>query len=379
MKNMENRIYVACRILVVVGSVLFLSACSTNQCASTKPNIVLISANDLGYMNVQEYACHITGEKKRKMYYETPNLNRLCLEGLSFEQAYACRFYLPAHAGILTGRINSENNLKNGDPTGIKREKISIAEVLPDYDSVFIGKWHADGTSAAMGFDQLGLSTVNEDCQVDDLTEQAVQYIESRSKMRHKPFFLYLSHFTDGGLHSVNEKDVNHFIKKRTRGLNGDNDPYHAAMVKGVDDSVGRILHKLWRIGLDNNTVVIFMPANGRVGAESAEADKGSLIGSNMRVPLMIRWKKYVKAGSWSKVPVDYADILPTVMQCAGYFPEALGEDVEMDGCSLSGLFWDTRNKAESYERDIRCLHYPRISGGPGVSSSNLQYNQTPL
>ena len=338
---------------------LFLSACSTIECASNKPNIVLITANDIGYMDVQEYAHHITGEKKRKMFYETPNLDRLCLEGISFENAYGGRMYSDSHAGLLTGRINADFDQK-----GTKREPVSIAGVLPDYHSAFIGKWHAAGTPAAMGFDQSGLQRGSRSAQADELTEQAVRYIESRSRIRNKPFFLCISHHVAEGSDYVKARDLAYFSRKRTRGWNGQSDPRDAAIVKGVDDSVGRILHKLWRVGLDENTVVIFMPANGCADAGSRKTSiSGRGVAKNtgrisqadvgMRVPLVIRWKKLVKAGSWSNVPVDYADILPTVMQCAGYFPESLSADARVDGCSLSGLFWDTRNKDDSYERDI--------------------------
>ena len=348
---MRKTVCAVCRVLVVLGLILFLSACSTMEVASIRPNIILISADDMGCMDVQEYAHHITGEKKRKMYYETPNLDRLCLEGLSFEQACASQLYSPEHAGMLTGRINAAPAVGKGGSTAVKREQISIAGVLPDYHTAFIGKWHAGATPAAMGFDQPGLTDASGNCSADDLTERATRYIESRSRTRGRPFFLYLSHFSVDDPQSVKERDIQHFTKKRTRGWNGHDDPRHAAMVKGVDDSVGRILHKLWRIGLDDNTVVIFMPVNSRAAASK----KGSMVSTGTPVPLMIRWEKYVKAGSWSKVPVDYADILPTVMQCAGYFPETLGEDAGIDGCSLSGLFRDARNKSKSYEREVRC------------------------
>jgi N-sulfoglucosamine sulfohydrolase len=332
---------------VFLGSIFFLSACSTIECASNRPNIILISANYLESMDVQEYAHHMTGEKKRKMFCETPNLDRLCQEGLCFEQASACSSYPVTHAGILAGRINASFNGQNASSKSPKGNKISIPGVLPDYDKAFIGKWHSDGIPATMGFDQLGLSDTGVDYSAEKITDQAVRYITSHSSRRSRPFFLYLNHYAADASHYAKAKDIKHFSKKRTRGRNADSDPQYAACVKGLDDSVGRILHKLWRYGLEENTVVIFMPAGGRTGT----LKKSTLAGCNLQVPLMIRWKKHVKAGSWSNVPVDYADILPTVMQCGGYFPESLGEEV--DGCSLSGLFWDAENKYDSYERRL--------------------------
>ncbi len=360
---MKKRVYAVCRVMAGVGALLFLSACSSINVASSKPNVVLISADDLGYMDVQEYAHHITGEKKRRMYNETPNLDRLCAEGLSFEQAYACRQQIHGAAGILNGRVNTLCSSGNSGAAGVSGAGISIAGVLPDYDSAFIGKWLDAGTPSAAGFEQKGVPGAGAGSGSTELSDQAVKYIAGRSRVRNQPFFLYFKHsLPESGPASAAGRDVAYFSNKRTRGWQGQSDPQHAARVKALDDAVGRILHQLWRTGLDENTVVIFMPAAGRAGPELAASSPV------VRVPLIIRWNKYVKAGSWSKVPVDYADILPTVMQCAGYFPETLGEDAGVDGCSLSGLFWDPQNKYESYDRDIQRGSYSCIPGSDAAT-----------
>jgi len=349
MKNKINKLNGGCCVGAVLGSLLVLSGCSTIQSASSRPHIILITTDDLGYMDVQEYAHHITGEKKRRMYNETPNLDRLCSEGLSFEQAYACRLQLPGTSGILNGRVNAACSPVNGGSAGDAGEGVSIAGVLPDYDSAFIGHWLAAGTPAAAGFKHAAVTTLGGQRGSAELSAQALLYLEGRSRMRNQPFFLYLNHSAaESAPASAADKDVAYFSKKGTRGWQGQSDPQHAARVKALDDALGRILHKLWRTGLDKKSVVIFMPVAGRRGAELAAS------GSGVRVPLIIRWNKYVTPGSWSKVPVDYADILPTVMQCAGYLPETLSDAAGVDGCSLSGLFWDPQNKSASYEREMR-------------------------
>lgn len=348
---MKKRVFTTCGALIVLGSVLVLSSCSTIPQASNRPNIVLISADTLGALDLQEYARYITGEKKRQMYHETPNLDRLCAEGLSFEQAHSCAHQIPSAEGILTGRITAA---RGTGKSGAAAKGVTIAEVLVDYDCAFIGKWQATGTPTSAGFDQKGLPAAGLKGSPADIAEQAGRYIEDRSRMRHRPFFLYVNHSLSGSSALAKETDLAHFKNKRTKGWHGQSDPHHAAMVKALDDSVGQILHKLWRNGLENKTIVIFMPAQGSASTATEDHPKSSTT-CDARVPLIIRWNSHVQADKWSKVAVDQADILPTLMYCAGYFPESLDGDAGVDGCSLSGLFWDPHNKAASYDRDQQC------------------------
>ncbi|MDP6504679.1 MAG: sulfatase-like hydrolase/transferase, partial [Planctomycetota bacterium] len=68
------------------------------------PNIVFILADDVGWMDLASYAARIRGVDRSKCYYETPNLDRLAEQGMSFSQAYSCALCSPARASILTGQ-----------------------------------------------------------------------------------------------------------------------------------------------------------------------------------------------------------------------------------------------------------------------------------
>jgi hypothetical protein len=74
--------------LVLLAGLVLLVTCQQKE-APQKPNIILILADDLGYMDVQAYAVKTLGTAKSKMYYETPNIDRLVEEGFSFSRAYA--------------------------------------------------------------------------------------------------------------------------------------------------------------------------------------------------------------------------------------------------------------------------------------------------
>ena len=160
---------------------------------SDRPNIIFILADDFGIMDSQGYAKRFSNTTKNSMYYETPNIDKLMTEGVSFSQAYANQLCSPTRASILTGKyagrlgfttampprqtylnqqetpppgyyihdvfehkddIKIEQSLINGIsnsaiPTGQTydngKKELSIAEALQDYQSGFIGKWHVGG------------------------------------------------------------------------------------------------------------------------------------------------------------------------------------------------------------------------------------------
>ena len=331
------------RILILVSAGVFITACSTVKTADNKPDVILISIDEMSCMEIQEYAHHLTGDKKRRMFYETPNLDRLCKEGLSFEKACSGSLYSPDKAGMLTGRVNGPDK-----SDGISRT-ISIAQALPDYDSTFIGEWRAEGSPEQMGFQASVKQSAPAENSINGITDKALSFIQKNSSNRMRPYFLCLNYSAEQGMCSVDKKSLRHFDNKRARGWNGMSDSRRAAMIKKLDDGIGEILHKLWRNGLEKRTAIIFMPSS----SSDRKTDMGSTLitEAGACVPLVIRWKGHVKPASWSRIPVDYADILPTVMHCAGYFPDALNADDTIHGCSLSGLFWDARNQWQTYER----------------------------
>jgi arylsulfatase A-like enzyme len=432
-----------------------------NPYANIKPNIIFILADDLGYMDIQEYAHHTLGTGKDAMFYETPNIDRLINEGMAFERAYACPLCSPTRASILTGKnaarlgfttatpfkktyynqgmevpvgsyahdvlfhgdkIKNEQALENGStntalPSGTDFDQgideISIAEALPDYHSAFIGKWHVGGhgakgyTPADQGFDPIawcdagGSAYFNwrkewnnrsiknipnapqeewllgdagretgEEYLTDDLTAQALDYIDQRKQIYDQPFFLYFCHFAVHSPWQGKKEDVEHFEQKSTKGWNNHTSSTYASMILSLDESVGAIMAKLKETGLDDNTLIVFMSDNGGIDSKIVPhqevTDNSPLMGGKacvteggIRVPLIFWWKGKIKAGQWSNIPVDCADILPTLVEAAGYDAKPFYDEVKIDGRSIFGLFFDAVNKKKTYKRDTRYWHYP--------------------
>ena len=424
---------------------------------ASRPNIILILADDYGIMDSQAYAHKFSGADSSDMFYETPNIDLLISEGTSFSQAYANQLCSPTRASIMTGKYASrlgfttamppretyynqnlpvpagyyahdvlehkdniliEQALKNGIsnsavPTGNSydegKDELSIAEALKDYHSAFIGKWHIGGFGAKgyqpadQGFEPLAWfdaggsvyydwkkswdnktksrfpkmpqehseigdsgQETNEDYLTDDLTVQALNYIDTRSKLKEQPFFLYFSHFAIHSPYQGKENEVAYFENKPTKGWNGHKDPVYASMIKSLDRSVGEILKKLRETGLEENTLVVFMSDNGGIDSKITPNGEGTdnspflggkacVTEGGIRVPLVFRWKGKVKEGQWVDVPVDCTDIYPTILEASGYDAKTNS----LDGESVLPLLSDPENHKKSYSKETHYWHYP--------------------
>lgn len=443
--------------LIISGTALLVSCEEVTE----RPNIILILADDFGYMDSQVYAERTLGAEKADMFYETPHLDRLAAEGFAFSRAYANQLCSPTRAAILTGKyagrlgfttampdrrtyynqdmevpegqylhdviyhydnIPIEQAWLNGSsnsaiPAGTSRDQgkdeISLAEALPDYHSAFIGKWHIGGFGAEgyqpadQGFEPIawfdagGSAYFNwrdgwnnrstarfpkmpqneswmgdageetgEEYLSDDLTVQALRYLDKRASIKDEPFFLYYCHFAVHGPWQAKTEDSLYFAEKESLGWNGHRDPNYAGMIRGLDNSVGKILEKLEETGLEENTLVIFMSDNGgwdhRVSLNGLATScaplrggKACLSEGGIRVPLVFRWKGKVKSGQWCDVPVDCTDLFPTILQAAGYDLETYYKEVDIDGRSLIPLLEDPSNQRGGYDHDTRYWHYP--------------------
>ncbi len=440
-------------------SVLFVLklAIASGVAASGRPNVVFILADDLGYMDINAFAARLTGDETAAMYNETPSLDRLAREGISFSQAYAAQLCAPTRAGLLTGKnaarigvttatpnsvrtfynqglapptgylandaIHWGDNIKiqqallngstldalpSGQPLDQGRDELTLAEALEGYRSAFIGKWHLGSHGAAgwqpsdQGFEEIAYSDegsspyfnwrdgwdrkrkrhakmdqpelmagksgpeTGEDYLTDDQTELAVRYLEQRAAGEsEQPFFLYLCHFAVHTPFQAKAEYIEHFENKATRGWRGQQNAVYAAMVRSLDESVGRILDTLDRTGLSEQTLVIFMSDNGGVTYTTPRATsnaplkggKAMMFEGGIRVPLVFRWPGQIAAGRWSDAPVDYADLFPTVLDLAGFDPTRHYE--EIDGRSIRALIADPDLPSWSHGRDAFYWHYP--------------------
>lgn len=201
---------------------------------------------------------------------------------------------------------------------------------------------------------------------MDEQAAHAEAFIRDAAKSD-TPFLLYHCSF---GVHSpwqAKPDDIAYFKAKPTLGWNGQRDPVYAAMVKSLDDSVGRIIRTLEDTGLAKNTIFVFMSDNGGIDwtgkpGEIPPTDNAPFFGGKanvyeggIRVPLTF-WSPggLIPKGQWSDTPIDSTDLLPTLVEFAG---ETAPKDI--DGQSLRPLFSDPKNESKGYTKDIFYWHYP--------------------
>jgi arylsulfatase A-like enzyme len=381
------------RFVIVVFACLCVSPVWATE--SRRPNIVFILADDLGYTDL---ACY--GSR----YYETPNIDRLAAEGMRFTDGYTCGPNCqPTRAALLSGQygprtgVYTVGNINRfnwqsrplrpvDNVNALPLEKITIADTLKKagYATAMFGKWHLGNQPGHLpgtrGFDEFieasgkhfdFATTPQTDYSegtylADFLTDKAVDFIE---RHRDVPFFLYLPHFGVHSPHEAKKELIDRFRSKQAAG--GHRDPTYAAMIASVDESVGRILATLEKLGLNENSLVIFSADNGGVGGyPSAGLDKegitdnaplkggkGMLYEGGVRVPYIFRWTETITKGQTNAAVINSVDLYPTLVELAGADVPA---DYPLDGVSYANLLTGAK---QSLERDAVYWHFPGYLG----------------
>lgn len=353
---------------------------SIAQAASSRPpNIVFFLADDLGWTELNCYSNH---------FNETPNLDRLASQGIRFTEAYASApVCSPTRAALMSGqypaRLHITDYLHPTDEKFLSPEHVTINEQLKKagYVSGLIGKWHLNGdygrdrgTPKKHGFDEV-LCTESSDIAngsywhpykfmpdvaarlpheylTDRLNLEAIDFID-----RHKdqPFFLYLAHYATHTRLVGKPDKVAKYKSKPGAGKNKNN-PELGAMLESLDDGMGQIMAELDKLGLAENTVVIFLSDNG--GERNVtdnfplNGGKSMLYEGGLRVPCIVKWPGHIKPGQVCDAPIIAHDFYPTLMDVAGVKPD---KSQVIDGTSLMPLF---RGK-KHLSRDTFYWHYP--------------------
>jgi arylsulfatase A-like enzyme len=186
-----------------------------------------------------------------------------------------------------------------------------------------------------------------------------------------QPFFLYMAHYA---VHLPFDKDKRYFQKYVDAGLE-ESEAAYAALIEGMDKSLGDLMDFLKEKKLDKNTIILFMSDNGgfsfqpqRMGADYTQnsplaVGKGSVHEGGIREPMLLKWPGHTQAGTVSTHPVIIEDFFPTILHMANIkryeVPQVL------DGQDFSTQF--TKGKAA---KKLLVWHYPNKWGksGPGIS-----------
>ncbi|MBN2313242.1 MAG: sulfatase-like hydrolase/transferase [Sedimentisphaerales bacterium] len=388
-----------------------LSGRARADTSHTKPNIVFMLVDDLGWTDVGCYG---------STFYETPNIDRLAAEGMRFTDGYAaCAVCSPTRASIMTGRyparlgvtdwirsrfqggaipedkknpteyVGGKNKKLLCPPNALwmELEEITIAEALrpAGYTSCHIGKWHLgadDWYPDKQGFDfniggcdfgqpptyfdpyyrkgQGSIATLEPRHEGEYLTDreadEAVTFIR-----RHKdePFFLYMAHYA---VHTPIQGKKELVEKYKTKTPTNQKNPTYAAMVESVDNAVGKIMAVLDELNLTDKTIVFFTGDNGGLLGVTSNAPlrsgKGFPYEGGIREPVLVRWPGVIRPGTTSREPMTSVDYFPTICEAAGV---SAPRDREIDGVSL--LTHLKSNGTKKLNREALFWHFPHYRG----------------
>ena len=388
----------AIRLCICLAFLFPFALQATSTAATQRPNIVLIVADDLGYGDLGCYGSSVN---------RTPHIDRLAATGLRFTDFHSNGpMCTPTRAAMLTGLYQQRFGKEFDGPLsgktsrdhGLPLEAVTVAEVLKPrgYASACFGKWHLGyippWLPIGQGFDVFrGLGSgdgdhhthidrsgredwwhdneiaMEEGYTADLLTRYSVDFIEQH---RNAPFFLYVPHLAihfpwqgpDDPPHR--EKGKDYWDDKW--GIIPDPAnvaPHIKAMVESVDDSVGGIVGTLERLGLKDQTLVVFTSDNGgyltygpkyrNISSNGPlRAQKGSVYEGGHRVPAIFYWPGKIASGVTEETAIS-VDLLPTFAAIAGADTAGSGFDgVDLSPILFHGkslpprdLFWRMQSK----------------------------------
>ncbi|MCH2494914.1 MAG: sulfatase [Dehalococcoidia bacterium] len=370
---------------------------------ASKPNVIIIFADDLGYGDLGCYGSKIN---------ETPTLDKMADEGKKFSNFYVSSpVCSPSRASLMTGcypqrisfgTFDGLRVLFPGQGIGLSNEEKTVAKTFKEsgYSTKIIGKWHCGDQEEFLptnhGFDSyFGIPYSNDmgrqvkikdyipnDSSLHKITEWdrpplplvrdkeviqeqpdqrsiAERYTEDAVKFmrenRETPFFLYLAHMQVHLPLYAAEK----FVKESK---NGD----YGACVASIDWSTKVIFDELKELGIDENTIVIFTSDNGsrlqNQGGSNGNlrGGKGQTWDGGQRVPCIIRWPGKINEGQQTDALSTTMDFLPSITKLiGGNLPLK-----KIDGIEMSDLFFSNENssKRDSFlyynEDELEAIRY---------------------
>ncbi len=384
---------------------IFLLACAA-QLAAERANVVLIVSDDQGYGDI---SCYPHPDE-----VSTPNIDRLAAEGARMTSGYAsCPVCAPTRAGLLTGRYQQRFGFYTAADSraGLPLSETTLSEILSKhgYATGVFGKWHLGytpryrplerGYKTFYGFlghgghDYFDLSITDEIHSIyrdrspiadtgyltRNITKEAIAFIEASKE---GPFFAYVPYNAVHNPIQAPDDYIQRFSnpdQKRNTYL---------AMLAIMDEGVGEILGTLDRLGVSDDTLVIFFSDNG--GARGTTAMNGALrdykhsvYEGGIRVPFLLRWPGRIAPGTVSDEPVISIDAFATILAAAEVDPpEGVALDSRnilpaltgsLDGPLHEALYWSWIDKDSEKGWAVRKGRWKLLTDKDGLELYDLQ------
>jgi len=336
--NNSTRLHVFL-LIGLIGLSPSFSSIAVVQAANSRPNIILIMADDVGY---ECFGCY--GSRQ----YKTPHIDRMAEKGMRFNHCYSQPLCTPTRVKLMTGLSNARNYSAF---SVLNRDQQTIGQYFKSagYKTLIAGKWQLLGAEhyskqfrgkgtlpRDAGFDHVCLWQVDrlgsrfwepllnidgenhqfgkEEYGPDIATKYITDFMETS---RDEPFFVYYSMIL---VHSpfVPTPD-SESRKSRNRQRNFED------MVAYMDKLVGRIVGKTEELGIADRTLILFMGDNGThktirssLNGRNIQGGKGKTTDAGTRVPLVAYRPGVVPEGRVCNDLVDFSDFLPTCLEAVG-------------------------------------------------------------
>ena len=357
------------KLALFFGCILtLLSSSSIND---SKPNIIIILADDAGYSDFG-----FMGSDEIK----TPNLDQLALDGVTFNNAYvSASVCSPSRAGLLTGmyqqRFGHECNLDSDVNNSFDPNQITIAEALKTegYTTGLIGKWHLgdktqnhplkNGFDYFWGFisgarnyfynpDEVNRNSIRnvvenysqtnfEGYLTDVLGEKAISFID-KSNQSNNPFFLFLS-FNAPHTPMQAKEEVLEKFKNNPRQV-------YASMMWSMDEAIGHVIDALKENNQYDNTIIYFLSDNGAAMSNNAspfpfKGWKGNQYEGGIKTPMIMTWKNKIKSNTKFDGFISALDIFKTSLEVSNVNDDLM---VNADGKNIMNYINDNTIQNEN-------------------------------
>ena len=380
--------------------------------ADSKPNILIIVGDDMGYADIGVHGCKDI---------PTPHIDGFAAAGVRCTNGYVSAPYCsPTRAGLLTGRYQTHFGHEFNPDTankgiGLPLSETTIADRFKEagYVTGWVGKWHLGSAPKyiphSRGFEECfgflgGAHGYFPDAKppmlrdnkpieekeylTDAFGREATAFIDRHAD---NPFFLYLAF---NAVHTpMNATDER---LEKFKDIKDENRRTYAGMMSALDDNIGKVLDKLREKKLEDNTLVFFFSDNGgptmpgtAINASRNTPLRGSkrtTLEGGIRVPFMVRWPNHVPAGRVYDKPVIQLDVLPTALAAAGV---ELPASAHADGVNLvpylngknddkphSTLYWRFGEQMAIRQGDWKLVRYdPVMDGMKGKATKAKLYN----
>jgi arylsulfatase A-like enzyme len=349
---------------VVAGALAGIAATARSSVKGpqAKPNIILILTDDQGYGDVG-----FNGNKIIK----TPNLDRFARENVVFDRFYVDPVCTPTRAALMTGRHPYRVHI-TWVGQRLPVDEMTIAEALKQggYTTACYGKWGNLGThyprrAIDRGFDEAVVHMKgqfsppqNKTAYFDPILwkndketryrgycndvwfDEAEKFID---KNKARPFFIYLP----TNLPHLPAQVPKKYSKPYEGKLIHDQAQRAAGMITHIDHRFGQMMKKLDKLGLRDNTIVIFMSDNGPVWTgkqiflAGLRGKKGWVYEGGIRVPCVMSWPARWKGARRLNDIAAHIDIMPTLLDAAGVKPK---KRIAFDGISLLALLGEGKS-----------------------------------